>query len=167
MDLHQVMLLLATFFCSLVAGFVFAFAVVVMPGIGKLGDREFLRAFHVIDGVIQNNQPWFAVVWIGSILAVIAAAVVGVAAAGPTVDWLALLAAFAWLIGVQLPTFTINIPLNNAVQALDLDSLDESAVRAERERFEGRWVRWNSNRTVVACAATLMLLIALLRSGSA
>ena len=38
-------LLLATLLCALVAGFLFAFAVVVMPGIATLDDTGFLRGF--------------------------------------------------------------------------------------------------------------------------
>jgi hypothetical protein len=67
-------LVLATFLCSLVAGFLFAFAAVVMPGIGRLDDRGFIRAFQVIDRVIQRNQALFVLVWVGSVLALIAAA---------------------------------------------------------------------------------------------
>jgi hypothetical protein len=35
----------------------FAFAVVVMPGVGRLDDGGFIRGFQVIDRVIQNRQP--------------------------------------------------------------------------------------------------------------
>ncbi len=49
MGLHEVALILATFLCSLVAGFLFAFAEVLMPGIRALGDREFIRAFQAMD----------------------------------------------------------------------------------------------------------------------
>ena len=65
MGIFQIALFLATFLCSLVAGFLFAFALVVMPGIRSLNDREFIRAFQVIDRVIQNNQPIFMLVWVG------------------------------------------------------------------------------------------------------
>ena len=65
MGIFQIALIVATLLCSLVAGFVFAFAVVVMPGIKGLPDREFIRAFQVMDGVIQNNQPMF--VFAGSV----------------------------------------------------------------------------------------------------
>ena len=34
-----------------------------MPGIGTLDDAAFLRAFKVIDGVIQRNQPVFVFIW--------------------------------------------------------------------------------------------------------
>ena len=46
----------------------FGFAAVVMPGIAKLSDREFLLAFKQMDGIIQNNQPAFMFVWVGSVL---------------------------------------------------------------------------------------------------
>jgi uncharacterized membrane protein len=54
----QIVLALAALLCSLVSGFLFAFAVVIMPGIRNLGDREFLRAFQAIDGVIQRGNPF-------------------------------------------------------------------------------------------------------------
>ena len=57
MSILEIALILATFLCSLVAGFVFALAIVTMPGISTLDDREFIRAFQVMDKVIQNNQP--------------------------------------------------------------------------------------------------------------
>ena len=55
-------LLLSILFCSLVAGLLFGFAVVVMPGIAKLADKEYLLAFKHMDGIIQNNQPLFVLV---------------------------------------------------------------------------------------------------------
>ena len=61
MGIFQIALMLATLLCSLVAGFCFAWALVVMPGIRSLNDREFIRAFQVMDRVIQNYQPIFYV----------------------------------------------------------------------------------------------------------
>lgn len=60
-----------------------------MPGIRSLNDREFIRVFQVTDRIIQNNQPIFVLVWVGSIVTLV------------------------YLFGVQLPTVIINIPLNN------------------------------------------------------
>lgn len=73
----QLALMVSVLLCSLVAGFVFAFAVVVMPGIANLGDGEFLRDFQEVDRVIQNNQPVFLLVWIGSVVALTASAALG------------------------------------------------------------------------------------------
>ena len=66
------LLLVSTLLCSLVTGFVFTYAIVVMPGFGKLNDREFIQAFQATDGIIQNNQPLFMFVWVGSIASVAA-----------------------------------------------------------------------------------------------
>ena len=73
----QITLIIATFLCSLIAGFLFAFAIIVMPGIKQLSDREFIQAFQMIDGVIQNNQPLFVAVWMGSVVASVMAAGLG------------------------------------------------------------------------------------------
>lgn len=138
----------AAFLCSVVAGFLFAFAVVVMPGIRRLDDGEFLRAFRAMDGVIQRGQPLFALVWVGSVAAVIAAAVVTSTDRGIVIG-----AAALYLFGVQLPTAAIHIPLNRRVQR----------VQISREEFEPRWNRWNVARTLCACAVSILLLIVLAR----
>jgi len=62
MVMLQIALLSSAFLCSLVAGFLFAYAIVVMPGIKNLDDRDFIRAFQVTNRVIQNNQPVFILV---------------------------------------------------------------------------------------------------------
>ena len=68
-ELFQIALILATFLCSMVAGFLFAFAVVIMPGIRSLKDSDFIRAFQVMDSVIQNNSRFFS--WCGSDLSLL------------------------------------------------------------------------------------------------
>lgn len=154
---------LATFLCTLVAGFLFAFAVVVMAGIGKLGDREFIRAFQVMDGILQNKQPLFVVVWLGSVIAMIIATATGIGQLDTAGRWLLITATLAYLLGVQLPTFAVNIPLNNRLQSLQADTMDSNALAAARAAFEARWNRWNAIRTVVSCLVTLLLIVLLLR----
>lgn len=159
----QISLVLATLLCSLVAGFLFAFAVVVMPGIARLDDRGFLRAFQVIDGVIQRGQPVFGLVWVGSVLAVLATVALGAVQLSGADRLIAIAAGAAYLAGVQLPTAAVNIPLNNELQAVDVDAVDDAGARASRERFEGRWNRANLARTVVGTAAAAAFMILLLR----
>src|SRR5262245_51305022 len=146
----ETVLMLATLLCSLVAGFLFAFAIVVMPGIRNLEDSAFIRAFQVIDGVIQKGQPVFGLVWLGSALALVAAAIIGLWMLDGS-DRLALVAAaLLYVLGVQAPTFRINVPLNNGLQKLDPGAMDAPDRRRARELFEPRWNQWNVLRT--ACA---------------
>ena len=161
MDLFPAALVLAAFLCSLVAGFLFAFAVVAMPGLQHLNDREFIRAFQGIDRVIQDNQPIFMFVWVGSVAALIAAAVLGLGHVDGSGRLLLLFAVLVYLLGVQGPTMAVNVPLNNRLQALDVDTLDEKAQRAARADFEPRWNRWNGIRTVLSSLTAALLMILL------
>ncbi len=161
--IFQIALILASFLCSLVAGFLFAFAVVAMPGINRLNDREFIRAFQVMDGVIQNNQPLFMLIWAGSVVALVTAAVLGVGQLEGVERLLMISAALVYILGVQLPTIIVNIPLNNKLQALDVDVMNERGQKAARNDFEPRWNRWNSIRAAFASLASALLLFLLFR----
>ena len=159
----QIVLILATLLCSLVAGFLFAFSTVVMPGIKTLNDREFIRAFQVIDGVIQNNQPVFVAVWMGSIVAAVAAAGLGFGQLDGAQRLLLISAPIVYILGVQLSTFTINVPLNNQLQSLNVDAMDEEALKTARMDFEPGWNRWNLIRTPFAGLASVLLMILLFK----
>ena len=134
-----------------------------MPGIRSLDDRGFIRAFQVIDRVIQNGQPLFLLVWVGSALSILAAADLGLRAPGGADDLLLIVATLVYLLGVQLTTITVNIPLNNALKKLDVDQLDEKAAKQARAGFESRWNRFNVFRTICASVASILLLLVLLR----
>ena len=163
MDPVHVSLLLSTLFCSLVAGLLFAFAIVVMPGIAKLTDKEYLLAFKHMDGIIQNNHPLFVLVWAGSILTVIVTFVLGMMDLSGSQIYLLACASALYLLGVQLPTFRFNIPLNNSLQNLDIEALKENEAALSRTHFETPWNRWNRIRTVNAIVAVAMMLLLLYR----
>ena len=156
-------LMLTIMLCSLVAGLLFGFAIVVMPGIAKLTDKEYLLAFKHMDGIIQNNQPLFILVWAGSILSIIITLILGIMNLGGTQIYLMVFASILYLFGVQLPTFRFNIPLNNSIQHLDIESLEESEATSSRVDFEIPWNRWNRIRTVNAILAVSMLLFLLIK----
>jgi len=158
MDFFQILLAISTFLCSLVAGFLFAFAVVVMPGIRNLGDREFILTFQVIDRIIQNNQPIFLIVWVGSVVLLIATLVIGFVQLEGTCLMLLILVTVTYIFGVQLPTVIFNIPLNNKVQTLDVDEIGEDTLKFAREEFESPWNRWNLVRTVISSLVSIMLI---------
>ncbi|MDR9403604.1 MAG: DUF1772 domain-containing protein [Halothece sp. Uz-M2-17] len=161
--IFPIVLIMATLLCSLVAGFLFAFASVLMPGLKRLDDREFIQAFQVIDGVIQNNQPIFVAVWVGSILALLASTGLGLGQLVGTQRLLIILASLIYLVGVQLSTFTINVPLNNKLQTLNVDEMKETALKDARIDFEARWNQWNLIRTFLAIVTSALLMILLFR----
>ena len=162
MDIFQIILILSTLLCSLVAGFLLAFTFVVMPGTGTLNDHDFLQAFKAIDRVIQNNQPVFIIVWAGSVLLLGTAAIMSFWYLEDNLRYLLIGAAAIYFLGVQLPTGAINVPLNNQLQAQNLGSMSVAELQQAREDFEPRWVRWNTIRTWFAVAVSVVLLFVIL-----
>ena len=160
---YDIALVAATLTCSLVSGLLLGFAIVAMPGIGTLDDRAFVRAFQVMDRVIQNRQPVFVLLWAGSVVAVLAAFGLGWGQEAGSGRLLLVGATVLWIAGLQVPTATINIPLNNALQAVDAAAADDVSVRRARDAFERRWNTWNRVRSaagVLASAGFVLLLLA-------
>ena len=120
MNSLDISLVFAVLTCSLVTGFIFTYAVVVMPGFSKLEDKEFLRAFQVTDGVIQNNQPLFMLTWVGSIISVLSVMAISILSLGVSEAWIIFVVGLIYLLGVQGITVSIHLPLNNHIQKLIL-----------------------------------------------
>ena len=161
MDVLDILLIFSILSCSLVGGFIFTYAIVVMPGLSKLNDKDFLRAFQVTDAVIQNKQPLFMFTWIGSIVAMLTTILVSLVSVGLPETWLILLIGVAYLLGVQGITIVINIPLNNHIQRIKIEDLNEETLANERLKFETRWNFFNYIRTSIAISVSVLMLILL------
>ena len=153
------MLILATLLCTLNAGFLFAFAVVIMPGLKSLNDGEFIRAFQAIDGVIQRGQPLFILVWLGSAVALLIATILGFSRLDQPENGMLIIACIAYFIGIQISTVKFNIPLNNTLQKLDTLSASDTRLSEARADFEASWNKWNKCRTLVAMGVSILLII--------
>ena len=163
MSTFDVALILSTFLCSLVAGFLFAYAVVIMPGIKNLEDKHFIKAFQITDRVIQDNHPIFLFVWIGSAISLIVCAMTGFATLQSLDFFLLLLVTVAYLAGVQVSTIAIHLPLNKKLQAYDVETMSNEELSEARIGFEPRWNRSNKIRTIIACVVSLLLIVLALR----
>ena len=159
MTLFVGFLIVSTLLCALVTGFIFTYAVVVMPGFAKLDDRDFIRAFQVTDGVIQNNQPLFMLAWVGSIVSVVATMILGFVELHGIERWTFFAIGFVYLMGVQGITIRVHLPLNNRLQRLEIDEMDPESLSKERNKFETRWNYFNNIRTLIAFAVSFSLML--------
>ena len=157
----DISLIFSILFCGLVSGFIFTYAIVVMPGLSNLNDKDFLRAFQVTDSIIQNNQPLFMFTWIGSIVVMLTTILVSLISVGLSETWLIVLICAVYLLGVQGITVTIHIPLNNHIQKVKVEELNEKMLADERLKFETKWNFFNNIRTGIAISVSLLLLIML------
>ena len=133
-----------------------------MPGFSKLEDKEFLRAFQVTDGVIQNNQPLFMLTWVGSIISVLSVMAISILSLGLSEAWIVFVVGLIYLLGVQGITISIHLPLNNHIQKIDINDMNNQSLNQERTNFEMRWNYFNKIRTFIAFAASLSFLLILM-----
>ena len=133
-----------------------------MPGFSKLNDKEFVRAFQVTDGVIQNNQPLFMLIWVGSIISVLSVIVISIFTLGLSEAWIIIVVGLIYLLGVQGITISIHLPLNNHIQKIDINNMNNQSLNEERTKFEMRWNYFNKIRTFIAFSTSLSFLLILI-----
>ena len=161
MDFLDISLIFSITLCSLVSGFIFTYAIIVMPGLSNLNDKEFIRAFQVTDAVIQNNQPIFMFTWIGSIVSLLSTILISIVSFGLSETWLVVIFSAVYLLGVHGTTIAIHIPLNNHIQKVVIEELSDEAITEVRVKFERKWNYFNNIRTSISISVSLLLLILL------
>ena len=142
---------IAVLLTGISAGVFFTYQNSVLPGLSALDDRAFAKAMNSMNRAILN--PAFMLFFIGSMVALAAAAIVGFVTGAILPGWLFAAAAVVYQVGVIFVTGGVNVPLNNAL-----------AKDNDRRTFEPRWVRWNSVRTLSAIVAFALAVAALLVS---
>ena len=161
MDFLDFILIPSVILCALVTGFIFTYAIVVMPGFSNLSDKEFIKAFQVTDEVIQNNQPLFMITWIGSIISILLTIIVATATTVLSNSWLIILVGVIYLLGVQGITIVIHLPLNNHIQKMNIDKMTDKDLGEERRKFQKKWNFFNNIRTSVAFSVCVTLILIL------
>jgi len=153
-------LIAATITTGLAAGLFYSFSYAVMPGLARTGDRTFVESMQRINVAILNG--WFAIAFGGALVFTVLAAALHLRRDG--LGWI--VAALVLYGAVLVITFTVNVPLNNQLDAAGApDRIADLA--AVRESFEARWVRWNVARAAASTAAFGCLTWALVLFGRA
>ena len=158
MDILDISLFFSILLSALVTGFILTYAIVIMPGLSNLDDKEFIKAFQVTDGIIQNNQPIFILIWIGSIVSVLSTIITSILSLGIFDAWLIIFVSVVYLLLVQGITILIHLPLNKSIQNIDINSSNSETLSKMRKSFETKWNYFNNVRTVVAFFVVLIFL---------
>ena len=158
MDILDISLFFSILLSALVTGFILTYAIVIMPGLSNLDDKEFIKAFQVTDGIIQNDQPIFIVIWIGSIVSVLSTIITSILCLGILDAWLIIFVSVVYLLLVQGITILIHLPLNKSIQNIDINSSNSETLSKMRKSFETKWNYFNNVRTVVAFFVVLIFL---------
>ncbi|MGP3967439.1 anthrone oxygenase family protein [Streptomyces sp. 6N223] len=136
-----------------VTGLFFAFSVAVMPGLDAIDPERAVAAMQSINEKIVN--PVFLAAFLGTPLA---AAVTGglLLATGHRAAGAAFLAAAGvYLLGALMPTFIVNVPMNDTLAAAGTPDDAAHAARLWAD-YSPRWTAWNTARGAFSALSLLL-----------
>ena len=142
--------------CGLMAGLYFAFSTFIMTALGRIDQAAGIAAMNAINDVIVRSL--FLPVFLGSTLTSLA-----LAALAPfrwdepgAAMWLA--GGVLYVAGMFAVTALFNVPLNNALAAVQPASSEAGALWA---RYLVDWTWWNHVRTVTSTLASVLFIAAI------
>lgn len=156
-----IVLMLGILFTGLTAGLCFTWSNAITPGIGRLDDLGFLKAFQAMNRAIIN--PSFLMVFFGPVILLFINAYLN-RNAPQTTFWSFILAAILFFMGIGLITIFKNVPLNELLDKTVLENLSTVELKELRTKFEQPWNRWHIQRTIASFASFALLLIGLIYS---
>ena len=98
----------------------------------------------------------------GSIISVLSVIVISLLSLGLSEAWKLIVVGLIYLLGVQGVTISIHLPLNNRIQAIDINNMNNQSLNEERTKFEMRWNYFNKIRTFIAFFTSLSFLLILI-----
>jgi uncharacterized membrane protein len=148
---------LAAIGSGVVGGVFFAFSNFVMAALARLPVPSGIAAMNSINVTVITPTFMTALFGTGLICLVLIAAVL-FGWSQPGSYWL-LAGAVIYFVGNPLVTLVFNVPLNDALAAVDPESANGAAVWANHLN---QWVMWNHVRTVTAIVSMACFIVALL-----
>ena len=157
MKTETIILASAILLTGLMAGIFFTWSNAVKPGIGKLSDLEYLRSLQSMNRVILNKA--FIGIFLGAIIAVALVPIFHFKIASNSIFWLLLLAPVIYWIGVFGVTVFGNIPLNEILDKINLESITSEEIKALRTSIEVKWNNLNLIRSISSGITFLLLIV--------
>jgi uncharacterized membrane protein len=148
--------ILAALGSGVVAGIFFAFSTFVMNALSRLLPEQGIAAMQSINVTVLN--PWFFAVFFGTALGSIALALLGILNWDASGSIYLVSGSLLYLIGCILVTIVFNVPLNNALAAVEPGSKEGAEMWS---RYLSTWTTWNHLRTVASLAAAALFIMAI------
>ncbi len=140
----------------LVAGIFFAFSVFVMEALKRLPAAHGIAAMQSINVTVIN--PVFMLVFMGTAAVCVVLAILSLLNWGDPRSFNVLAGCLLYVIGCFGVTMIFNVPLNDALAAVQSDSAEGATVW---NRYLTEWTNWNHVRTAASLAASVAFFAAL------
>lgn len=158
MSFANIALLGAAFTTALIAGLFYSYSCSVNWGLGRLNDAGYLSAMQSINREILN--PLFYMSFMGTLFLLPISTWLQYSHPASIRFYLLLAATLVYTVGTFGVTVVGNVPLNNALDAINIPASSPEALRQHRELFEMPWNKLHSIRTVANAIALILVLLA-------
>lgn len=142
---------------GMMAGIYFIFSTTVMPALAGMATAPAVEAMQLINRIILN--PLFFTLFMGSTLASVAIVISTLFGAGNVSSYIGFVAALL-LIATFISTLLFNVPLNNQLDAANVQSV---AANDTWLHYLDKWVKWNHLRAGLSFLATVFYVTELMR----
>jgi len=157
MPYNKIILILTITSVALMAGLFYSFSISVMPALSRTENKTFVEVMQQINRVIIN--PYFGIAFFGSIIFTIVNVYFQFREGVDVKFYLTIASALIFLIGTIGVTFFGNVPLNNALDVVNI--ANETDVEKARISFERIWNLLNNIRSISALISLILLIIPL------
>lgn len=158
MNWKGTILITALFITGLSAGFFYAWGVSVIPGLKRISHKTYLETMQSINRAILN--PAFFSVFFGALFFMLWSSYLQFRAQTDLSFWLVLGATVSYFIGTIGVTGLGNVPLNEALDVIELAALTPEDLKRTRISYETNWNQLHWIRTGFALLSFLLLLLA-------
>jgi uncharacterized membrane protein len=143
--------------CGILAGVYFGFSTFIMTALGRIDQVHGVSTMNSINSVILGSlfMPFF----LGTTVASCVLVTFGLVRRGAPGGTAMLAGGLIYVAGMFLCTAVFNVPLNNALAAVDPASAAAAPVWS---RFLKEWTLWNHLRTISSAAASALYIVALM-----
>lgn len=142
--------------CGLLAGLYFSFSTFIMSALGRIETPAGIAAMNSINVVILRSP--FMLLFLGSSLTALILAGTALFQWHQPGSVAAFTGGAIYVVGMFVCTIAFNVPLNNALAAVDPASADGAKVWA---RYLRDWTLWNHVRTVSSTVAMALFIYAI------
>lgn len=142
--------------CGLLAGLYFSFSTFINSALGRIETPAGIAAMNSINVVIVRSP--FMPLFLGSSLAALILACIALFQWHQPGSGAVFAGGVIYVVGMFVCTMVLNVPLNNALAAVDPASANGADVWA---KFLRDWTFWNHVRTIASTVAMVLFIYAI------
>lgn len=156
--MNTIILIITTLSLGLMAGLFYSWSISVTPGLAKISDANYLQAFQSMNRAILN--PAFFIFFFGLVILLPLISFLSYKSQLSAEFWYILSATILYMAGIMAVTFLGNVPMNNTLEVLQIQSMNAGEMASFRLGFESKWNNLNMIRTICSSLSFVLSIIA-------